>query len=63
MLVSDEELARRRAAWTPSMPESQTPWQELQRRFVGQLSDGGCLDFAVSYQRIATTRGLPRDNH
>jgi dihydroxy-acid dehydratase len=63
MLVSDEELARRRAAWTPSMPESQTPWQELQRRSVGQLSDGGCLDFAVSYQRIATTRGLPRDNH
>jgi len=63
MLVSDEELARRRAAWTPSMPPSQTPWQELQRRSVGQLSDGGCLDFAVAYQRIATTRGLPRDNH
>lgn len=63
MLVDDAELARRRAAWTPSMPPSQTPWQELQRGTVGQLADGACLDFAVSYQRIATTKGLPRDNH
>ena len=63
MLVTEDEYARRRAAWTPSYPASQTPWQELQRRHVTQLSDGACLDFAVSYQRIAVTRGLPRDNH
>src|SRR5205807_4692004 len=36
MLISDEELAKRRAAWKPHYPESQTPWQELQRKFVGQ---------------------------
>ena len=63
ILISDEEYARRKAAWTPDYPASQTPWQELQRRHVTQLSDGACLDFAVSYQRIAFTRGLPRDNH
>jgi len=63
ILISDEEYARRKAAWTPDYPASQTPWQELQRRHVTQLSDGACLDFAVNYQRIAVTRGLPRDNH
>ena len=63
MLVSDEELSRRRAAWVAPDLASQTPWQELQRRAVGQLQDGACLDFAISYQRIAETRGLPRDNH
>ena len=63
MLIDDEEYARRKAAWTPDMPPSQTPWQELQRRTVGQLESGACLDFAVSYQRIAQTKGLPRDSH
>jgi dihydroxy-acid dehydratase len=65
ILISDEELAARRAAWKPVdlVATSQTPWQELQRRHIGQLSDGACLDFAIKYQKISTTRGLPRDNH
>ncbi len=60
-LVDPAEWEKRRAAWTPRMPESQTPWQELQRRFVGQLAEGGCLEFATGYQRVS--RQLPRDNH
>jgi len=63
ILISDEEYARRKAAWRPPELVSQTPWQELHRRTVGQLQDGGCLDFAVSYQRIDQTHGVPRDNH
>lgn len=63
ILISSEELARRRATWKPSYPPSQTPWQDLQRRHVTQLSDGACLDFAVKYQRISVNGGLPRDNH
>jgi dihydroxy-acid dehydratase len=63
MLLSDEELARRRADWKPPRLVSQTPWQELQRRHVGQLSTGACLDFAIEYQRIDRTHGVPRDNH
>lgn len=63
MLIDDAELARRKAAWHPPELVSQTPWQELHRRTVGQLQDGGCLDFAVSYQRIDQTHGVPRDNH
>lgn len=67
MLVDAEEIARRRetlaeveAAITP---ESQTPWQEIQRDLVGQFATGAVLETAVKYQRIAQTRGLPRDSH
>ncbi|TPE61573.1 dihydroxy-acid dehydratase family protein [Sandaracinobacter neustonicus] len=66
MLISDEELARRRAALDASggyaHPASQTPWQEIQRRLVGQLESGAILEGAERYQRIAA-KGLPRDNH
>ncbi len=67
MLVSQEELAERRAALEAAggyaYPESQTPWQEIQRERVGQLSHGAILEGAEKYQRIAQTKGLPRDNH
>ena len=67
MLVPDAELAARRAALEAAggyaYPPSQTPWQEIQRERVGQLSTGAILEGAEKYQRIAQTRGLPRDNH
>jgi dihydroxy-acid dehydratase len=63
MLITDTELAKRRAKFKPNYPKSQTPWQELQRKHIGQLDTGACLDFAVNYQRIAQTEGIPRDNH
>ena len=63
ILISKAELAKRRAAWKPNVVGSQTPWQELQRGFVGQLSSGACLDFAVNYQKIAQTKGVPRHSH
>lgn len=44
-------------------PASQTPWQEMQREVVGQMSTGMVLEPAVKYQRIAHTKGLARDNH
>ena len=50
-------------AWKPDVVPSQTPWQELQRKFVGQLASGACLDFAVNYQKIAKTKGVPRHSH
>lgn len=63
ILISKEELEKRRKAWTPPKLVNQTPWQELQRKYVGQLSTGGCLDFATDYQKIAETFGVPRHNH
>ena len=65
MLLSDEELAERRRELEDApfpVPESQTPWQEIQRSMVGQMSDGMVLEPAVAYQRVAQ-QGLPRDNH
>jgi dihydroxy-acid dehydratase len=67
MLVSEEEIARRRVALKieegRDYPASQTPWQEIQRGLVGQFTDGAVLEPAVKFQRIAQLRGLPRDSH
>ncbi len=60
-LVDDAEWAQRRADWTPPELHHQTPWQEIYRANVGQLSDGGCLELATNYQRVR--HDLPRDNH
>jgi dihydroxy-acid dehydratase len=61
MLVDDEELNERKKLGPPEMPESQTPWQEIYRNYVGQLAQGGVLENAVKYQKVR--RSLPRDNH
>jgi dihydroxy-acid dehydratase len=67
ILISGEELAARRAALVANggydYPVHQTPWQEIQRGIVDQLSDGMVLKPAVKYQDIARSKGLPRDNH
>lgn len=60
-LVEDAEWSARRDAWEAPELHHQTPWQELYRTHVGQLADGGCLELATAYQRIA--KDLPRDNH
>ena len=60
-LVDAAEWQARKDAWQPPELINQTPWQELYRRNVGQLADGGCLELATAYQRVA--RMLPRDNH
>ncbi|MCW2368565.1 IlvD/Edd family dehydratase [Sphingobium sp. B11D3D] len=67
VLISDTELAERREALMAkggyAYPASQTPWQEIQRSLVGQLDKGAILEGSEQFQRIAQTRGLPRDNH
>lgn len=67
VLLDDVELDKRRAELEAAggyrYPASQTPWQEIQRAVVGQLGTGAILEGAEAYQRIAQTRGLPRDNH
>ena len=67
ILISDEELAKRRADLEAQggfpFPESQTPWQEIQRGMVDQFSEGMVLKPAIKYQHVAKTMGIPRDNH
>jgi dihydroxy-acid dehydratase len=61
--LSDEEIAARWREHTPPTFTNQTPWQELYRRHTGQMDTGSCLEFAVAYQDIIATKGLPRDSH
>ncbi|WP_027052592.1 IlvD/Edd family dehydratase [Mesorhizobium erdmanii] len=67
ILVSDDEIAKRRAALQGNggyhYPQHQTPWQEIQRGMVDQFDQGMVLKPAVKYQDVAHTRGVPRDNH
>ena len=67
ILVSNDEITRRRAELQNNggyhFPAHQTPWQEIQRGMVDQLSEGMVLKPAVKYQRVAQTKGIPRDNH
>jgi dihydroxy-acid dehydratase len=66
ILIPEAELSARRAALEKSggykYPESQTPWQEIQRGLVDQLAQGMVLKPAVKYQRVAQ-KYVPRDNH
>jgi xylonate dehydratase len=66
ILISAPKLAERRAALEKRggypYPESQTPWQEIQRGMVDQLGDGMVLKPAVKYQRVAQ-KYVPRHNH
>jgi dihydroxy-acid dehydratase len=63
LLVDEAELARRNEEAVPNIPQSQTPWQELYRQLVGQLSTGGCLEPATLYLKVIASRGEPRHSH
>jgi dihydroxy-acid dehydratase len=65
--LADGELERRRAeldaAGGYAYPASQTPWQAIQRRDVGQLGTGAILEGAERFQKIDKVFGVPRDSH
>src|ERR1700736_6299024 len=67
ILISDEELKRRRAELKAKggfpYPANQTPWQELYRSTVGQQATGACMELATRYHDIAGRVGVARDNH
>jgi dihydroxy-acid dehydratase len=67
ILISDDEVTERfkklEAAGGFPIPESQTPWQEIFRERVEQFDQGMIMRGADKYQRIAKTKGIPRDNH
>jgi dihydroxy-acid dehydratase len=61
MMVSDEEIARRREDGLPAVPETATMWQEIFRATVGQMDGGAVMEPALKYRRVA--RRTPRHNH
>jgi dihydroxy-acid dehydratase len=63
VLLTADELARRKAAWQAPDLQHQTPWEEIYRAHVGQLETGACLEPALAYRDVCRTRGEPRDSH
>ena len=63
VLLSSEELAERRRSYEPPELVNQTPWQEIHRQTVGDLSTGACMELALKYQDVAHVHGVPRDSH
>jgi len=67
ILISDAELAERRAALEAAggfpVPPHQTPWQEIQRDLVDQFDAGMVLKPAIRYRDVVRSGGPPRDNH
>ncbi|MEQ8346341.1 MAG: IlvD/Edd family dehydratase [Sneathiellaceae bacterium] len=67
LLLPEAEIASRRAEIEGDggypYPEDQTPWQAIQRSMVSQLDAGMVLKPAVAFQRVAQTKGIPRNNH
>ncbi|MDA0237244.1 MAG: dihydroxy-acid dehydratase, partial [Proteobacteria bacterium] len=65
--ISTAEILRRqrqlKEAGGYPIPDSQTPWQEIQRALVDELSEGMVLKPAIKYQKIDRKKGIPRDNH
>jgi L-arabonate dehydrase len=59
LLVSDEELARRRAAWAPPAPPTSRGYVKLYVEHVLQASEGADLDFL----RGGSGAGIPRHSH
>jgi L-arabonate dehydrase len=57
--VSDEELAKRKAAWKPPKPHADRGYVKMYVEHVNQASEGADLDFLVG----KSGRGVPRDNH
>jgi dihydroxy-acid dehydratase len=70
ILISDDELQRRRSDVRAKLgngglsyvPESQTPWQEIQRGIVDQFDRGMVLKPAIKYRDVAH-HSYPLDNH
>ena len=63
VMIPDTELAARRRAWRPPALPNQTPWEEIFRNQVGQMSTGACLEPATLYLDIIEQRGESRNSH
>jgi dihydroxy-acid dehydratase len=61
LLLSAEEIERRRGTMKPFKPENHTPWEEFYRANVGQLETGACFDFATRYRNVRKV--VPRHSH
>ena len=61
VLIDERELQNRRDLLQLDETENQTPWQEIYRNTVGQLSGGGIIELAEKYKKIRHV--IPRHSH
>ena len=61
VLLDESELKKHRENLKSVIIEHQTPWQEIYRDTVGQLSQGGIIELAAKYRKIKKT--IPRHSH
>lgn len=61
MLVDEKELKRRKDNLELKVLDNQTPWEEIYRSTVSQLSEGAVMKPAVKYQKVKNV--LPRHSH
>mgnify|MGYP002823258687 FL=1 len=61
VLLDEAQLKERRELLQDQKIEHQTPWQEIYRETVGQLSEGGIIELAAKYRKIRNT--IPRHSH
>ena len=61
VMLDESELDQRRNDIQSQQIEHQTPWQEIYRETVGQLSGGGIIELAAKYKKIRNT--IPRHSH
>ncbi|MDT7952849.1 MAG: IlvD/Edd family dehydratase [Acetobacteraceae bacterium] len=63
VLIPEAELTARRKAWSAPPIDNKTPWEEIFRSMVGQMSTGACLEPATLYLNIVEERGESRHSH
>ena len=61
VLLNETELEKRRDLLKLEVTENQTPWQEIYRNTVGQLSGGAIIELAEKYKKIRHI--IPRHSH
>ena len=61
VLISDEEIAQRRAILDFSIPEAQTWWQKIHRENVSGLSQGAVFEDMLEFNNIV--KKPPRHSH
>jgi dihydroxy-acid dehydratase len=63
LMIPAAEMERRNAAYQAMPLVDQTPWQEIYRRHVRQLDEGGGLALEGEYRHIDARYGPPRHSH
>ena len=61
VLLSDEEIEKRRGELAQEQPVNRSPWERVYRDHVGQLDTGACLEFAVEFHDLRKI--MPRHSH